>query len=248
MSTSENDTKVEDGLRLQLAACARLLARFGFSDLAGGHVSVRVPGADAYLVNPYGYLFEDVTASSIIRVTFDGQVVGREGEKNILNKAAHAVHSTAYKARPDVNSVGHCHPLAITAVSALESGLLPVDQAAIGFWNDLAYSDYNFLETQDELDRMVDELGTKNMLVLRNHGILALGTAIPEIWYRTYKLNMACEVQLRALAAAGDRPLKLPSDEICSDAASRWDTPFYAAKAWEAVIRRLDAEDQSYKN
>lgn len=245
---SDIDIDVERALRSQLAASARLLARFGFSDLAGGHVSVRIPGSDDYLVNPYGYLFEDVTASSIIRVTSDGQIAGRVDGNYTLNKAAHSVHSTVYRARPDVNSVGHCHPLAITAVSALESGLLPVDQAAIGFWHDLAYSDYNFLETQAELDRMVEELGSKNMLILRNHGVLALGTSIPEIWYRTYKLNMVCEVQLRAQSAAAGRPLRLPSDEVCSDAASRWDTPLYAAKAWEAVIRRLDAEDQSYKN
>lgn len=236
----------EWALRTQLAACYRLLAKFGFSDLAGGHVSARIPGTDHYLLNPYGFLFEDVTASSIIRVDLDGNFVGG-GDRSLLNKAALAVHSIIYRNRPDVLSIGHCHPWAVTAVSALESGLLPVDQAAIGFWNELAYSDYNFLETDEELSRMIAELGGRNVLILRNHGLLALGGAIPDVWYRTYKLSMACEVQLRAQSAAGGRPLRLPSDEVCSDAASRWETPLYAAKAWEALLRRLDAEDQTYK-
>lgn len=246
MSTPSGDNELD--LRIQLAKCARLLARFGFSDLAGGHVSIRIPGTEEYLVNPYGYLFEDVTASSILRVTFDGRVIGKEGEQRVLNGAAHAVHTAVYKARPDVHSVGHCHPLAITAVSALDAGLLPVDQAAIGFYNDLAYSDYNFLETDEELARMVEELGSRNVMILRNHGVLTLGGSVQEIWYRTYKLNMACEVQLRALAAAAGRPLKVPPEDVVADAASRWETPLYAAKAWEALTRRIDAEDQSYKN
>lgn len=240
-----NNADAEWQLRVDLAACVRLLARFGFSDLAGGHVAARIPDTDDYLVNPYGYLFEDVTASSIIRVSLDGKLVGGH-ESGSLNKAAHALHSTIFRQRPDVLASGHCHPLAITAVSALDCGLLPVDQAAIGFWNELAFSDYNFLETDEELARMIVDLGQRHALILRNHGVVALGGRIPEVWYRIYKLNMACEVQLRAQAAAAGTPLRVPTPEMCSDAASRWDTPLYAAKAWEALLRHLDKEDRSY--
>lgn len=230
-------------LRLDLAACYRLLARFGFSDLAGGHVSLRLPEGDAYLLNPYGYLFEDVTASSLVRVRLDG---GAEGGVE-LNPAGHAIHTAVLKARPDVMAVAHCHPPAVTAVSALDCGLLPVDQGAIGFWFDLAWSDFSFLESEAEVGRMIADLGDKNTMILRNHGLLALGGTVAEAWYRVYKLNLACEVQLRAMASAAGRPLRLPSREVCDDAARRWETPVYAAKAWEALLRRLDAEDQSYK-
>jgi ribulose-5-phosphate 4-epimerase/fuculose-1-phosphate aldolase len=241
--TVPNAGSEEWRLRLDLAACYRLLARFGFSDLAGGHVSLRLPGTGFYLLNPYGYLFEDVTASSLVRVRLDGGA----DEDVALNPAGHAIHDAVLRARPDVMAVAHCHPPAITAVSALECGLLPVDQGAIGFWHDLAWSDFSFLETGDELGRMIADLGDKNTMILRNHGVLALGGTVAEAWYRVYKLNLACEVQLRAMASAAGRPLRLPSREVCDDAASRWETPVYAAKAWEALLRRLDAEDQSYK-
>lgn len=242
---STGDLSAEQATRVHLAACFRLLARFGFSDLAGGHVSARIPGTDDFLLNPYGYLFEDVTASSLIRVGMNGIVA--DGRQERLNKAAFLLHSTILKSRPDVQAAGHCHTWAITAVSALESGLLPVDQAAIGFWKDLAYSDYNFLETEEELARMMADLGGANTIILRNHGLVALGGAIPEVWYRIYKLNMACEIQLRAQSAAAGKPLVLPPSAVLDDAASRWETPVYAAKGWEALTRRLDAEDSAYK-
>ena len=227
--------------RVQLAACYRLLAHFGFSDLAGAHVSARIPGSGRYLLNPYGYLFEDITASSLLTVDLDSK--DTEG----LNPAGHAIHGTVLRARPDVMAVAHCHPPAVIALSALECGLLPVDQAAIGFWGDLSYSQFSFLETAEELGKMVSDLGRNHALILRNHGLLSLGGSIAEAWYRVYKLNMACDVQLRAMAAAAGRPLRLPSHKVCEDAARRWETPVYAAKAWEALMRRLDAEDQSYK-
>jgi ribulose-5-phosphate 4-epimerase/fuculose-1-phosphate aldolase len=231
--------------RLQLAACYRLLARFGFSDLAGAHVSARIPGSERYLLNPYGYLFDDITASSLVALDLDGKAVGEATQS--LNPAGHAIHGAVLRARSDVVAVAHCHPPAVIALSALDCGLLPVDQAAIGFLGNLGYSDFSFLETSDELGRLVSELGRKDVLILRNHGLLALGGSIAEAWYRVYKLNMACDVQLRAMAAAAGRPLRVPPPDVCEDAASRWETPIYAAKAWEALMRRLDAEDQSYR-
>jgi ribulose-5-phosphate 4-epimerase/fuculose-1-phosphate aldolase len=223
-----------------------LLARFGFSDLAGGHVSARIPGTKYYLLNPYGYLFEDVTASSLVKVDFDGRIVGDCADA-ALNPAGHAIHGAILRARPDAMAVAHCHPPAVTALSATDCELLPVDQAAIGFYGDLGYSDFSFLETGDELGTMIADLGVKHALILRNHGLLTLGGSIAEAWYRVYKLNIVCDVQLRAMAAAAGRPLRMPSREVCEDAAKRWETPIYAAKAWEALLRRLDAEDQSYK-
>ena len=231
--------------RVQLAACYRLLARFGFSDLAGAHVSARIPGTGRYLLNPYGRLFEDITASSLFTVNLESNAAGEDARG--LNPAGHAIHSAVLRARPDVMAIAHCHPPAVIALSALECGLLPVDQAAIGFWGDLGYSDFSLLETAEELGRLVSDLGRNHALILRNHGLLSLGGSIPEAWYRAYKLNMACDVQLRAMAAAAGQPLRLPSRELCEDAARRWETPIYAAKAWEALLRRLDTEDQSYR-
>jgi ribulose-5-phosphate 4-epimerase/fuculose-1-phosphate aldolase len=235
----------ERQIRVELAACYRLLARFGFSDLAGAHVSAKIPGTPHYLLNAYGYLFEDVTASSLLAVDLDGKVIGEAGLE--LNPAGTAIHGAVHRARPDAAAVAHCHPRAVIALSALGCELLPVDQAAIGFHGDVGFADFSFLETAEELGRLVAELGGKHALILRNHGVLTLGRSIPEAWYRVYKLDMVCDVQLRAMAAAAGRPLKVPPAAVCDDAAQRWDTPEYARKAWEALTRRLDAEDASYR-
>jgi ribulose-5-phosphate 4-epimerase/fuculose-1-phosphate aldolase len=239
-------SRAEWDTRVQLAACYRLLARFGFSDLAGAHVSAKIPGTPHYLLNPYGHLFEDVTASSLVVVDLDGKVVG--GADQDLNPAGTAIHGAVHRARPDAMAVAHCHPRAVVALSTLDCGLLPVDQAAIGFHGDLGYSDFSFLEAAEELGRLVADLGQRQILILRNHGLLTLGTSIAEAWYRVYKLDMAADIQLRAMAAAPGRALRLPSREVCDDAAGRWETPVYARKAWEALTRHLDAEDPSYKH
>src|SRR5262245_13612001 len=170
--------RVEWDTRVHLAACYRLLARYGFSDLAGAHVSAKIPGTPHYLLNPYGRLFEDVTASSLVVVDLDGKVVG--GAEQDLNPAGTAIHGAVHRARPDAMAVAHCHPRAVVALSALDCGLLPVDQAAIGFHGDLGYSDFSFLETAEELERLVADLGQRQTLILRNHGLLTLGTSIAE--------------------------------------------------------------------
>jgi ribulose-5-phosphate 4-epimerase/fuculose-1-phosphate aldolase len=234
--------------RVQLAAFYRLLAKFRMTDLTSTHVSAMVPGTGThFLLNPYGLLFEEVTASSLVKCDFDGKTLDETPWG--LNPAGVAIHGAIHRARPDAACVAHTHTRAGCILAALEGELLPLNQISLIFYGRVAYTDYLFIEEIGECTQLVEDLGDKCALILRNHGLLTTGRTIAEAFVLMYYLDKACEIQVEALSAGGK--LRLPPREVCEDAARRY-WAWYKSEAfgqldWNALVRRLDAEDPSYQ-
>src|SRR5688572_29778172 len=202
----------ETALRIQLAAAYRVAHLLGWSELIYSHISVRVPGPEHhFLINPYGLRYDEVTASNLIKIDVDGNAVGKAEYK--ANKAGFFIHSAIHMARADAQCVWHMHTLPGMAVSAQEEGLLPVHMYSHNFFERLSYHEFEGPSMRaDERPRLVKSLGPKNQaMILRNHGLLAIGRSIPEAFIRYWRLNRAAEIQLHAQAAK----LHLPSKEVC---------------------------------
>ena len=237
----------EAQLRVQLAAAYRVADHLGWSELIYTHISVRVPGPEHhFLINPYGLRFEEVTASSLVKINADGEPVGSQGYA--ANKAGFIIHSAIHMARADAQCVWHMHTLAGMAVSAQENGLLPVHMYSHNFYKRLSYHDFEGPSMRlDERERLVASFGSENQgLILRNHGLLTVGRTIPEAFIRFWRLNRACEIQLAAQAAK----LRLPSAEVC-EASFQMGEEFLSDQAglgeleFNSIVRKLD---DSYKN
>ena len=235
--------------RVQLAACYRLVARYRMTDLIYTHISARVPGTeDQFLLNPYGLMFEEITASSLVKIDLEGRQI-EDGPYGV-NAAGFTIHSAIHAARHDVFCVLHTHTRAGMAVSCQKQGLLPLNQIALAYYNRLAYHDYEGIALDlDERPRLVADLGDKRSMILLNHGLLTAGRTIPEAFSLMFYLERACEVQIAALA--GGSELIIPPPEVCEKAALQNqmenDAPC-GDREWEAHIRMLDREDQSYRN
>lgn len=237
--------------RVDLAACYRLIAHYGMSDLIYNHATVRVPGTtDQFLINPYGYLYEEITASSLVRIHLDGEVLfNPHGEDYGINHAGYVVHSAVHAVRHDAACVIHTHSRAGMALSALECGLLPLTQTAMRFGK-VAYHDYESVAVDlAERERLQADLGDADVMVLRNHGLLALGASVGEAFNALYWLEMACKVQLDAMAC--HTALTLPSREIQEKTAHLYQPstrrPFGVLE-WPAMLRSLDRRDPSYRD
>ena len=241
-SAAERETRV------QLAAFYRLLARFGMTDLTATHVSAMIPESrDEFLLNPYGLLFQEVTASNLVQCDLEGKIL--DDTRYGLNPAGFAIHGAIHRAQPAASCVAHTHTAAGTVFAALNCDLLPVNQINLIFYDRVAYTDYSFIGHIDECASMVEDLGDKCAMIMRNHGLLTVGRTIAEAFVLMYYLDKACEIQARALAAGPD--LRLPPREMCEDSARRhWaaykDEPF-GQLDWNALVRRLDVEDSSYR-
>lgn len=194
-------SETEWELRVDLAAAYRMVASYGWDDLIFTHLSVRIPGPEHhFLLNPYNLMFEEVTASSLIKVDVDGNPV--EPTPFITNPAGFTIHSAVHMAREDAHAVMHLHTPHGQAVSAQADGLLPLTQAAMLVREDLAYHDYEGIAVDlEERDRIVADLGSKNLMLLRNHGTLAVGETVGEAFIRLYTLERACQAQVMALSA-----------------------------------------------
>ena len=248
-------TEQEWKLRVDLAACYQLTDLYGMSDLAGTHISVRVPGPEHhFLLNPYGRLFDDMTASSLIKVDLEGGIVG-DSQGGKLNPAAFIIHSAVHMNDPDITCVMHTHACAITAVGMQKDGLLPLSQKALVMWSLLKYHDYEgpVLDV-DERARIVKDLGPDGrVVILRNHGGLTVGRSIAEAFVWMYRLNTACKMQIDALA--GNRELQwLQADTVEHSAAQGkkmlgaggWAEP--GDVLWQSLLRKLERErGPSYK-
>ena len=188
-------------LRVDLAAAYRMVANYGWDDLIFTHLSVRIPGPEHhFLLNPYNLMFEEITASSLIKVDVDGNAL--EPTVFITNPAGFTIHSAIHMAREDAQAVMHLHTPSGQAVSAQAEGLLPLTQAAMLVRDDIAYHDYEGLAVDmDERERIVADLGSRNMMLLRNHGTLSVGETIGEAFVRLYTLERACQAQVMALSA-----------------------------------------------
>jgi ribulose-5-phosphate 4-epimerase/fuculose-1-phosphate aldolase len=234
--------------RVDLAAAYRLVAHYGWDDLIFTHVSAVVPGPEHhFLINPYGLLFSEMTASNLVKVDLDGTIV--DPTPYIVNPAGFTIHSAVHAARDDANCVLHLHTVAGVAVSCQEHGLLPINQTAMVFNEEVAYHEYEGLSLSlDERPRLVADLGTKKAMLLRNHGALTVGKSVAEAFMTMYLLERACAMQVAALA--GGARLHLPAPEV-QDVVRKQARVGLTAQdsrlAWDAQLRMLDAKDPSYK-
>ncbi|MGW0971549.1 class II aldolase/adducin family protein [Streptomyces sp. NPDC002516] len=243
-------------LRRELAAVYRLVAHFRMTDLIFTHISQRLPGPDNhFLINPYGLLFEEITASSLVRIDLDGNPV--EPGPHPVNPAGFVIHSAIHRARPDAHCVLHTHTRAGCAVAAQKGGLLPVNQMSMEFHNRVGYHDYEGVALNlDEQERLVADLGGHPALILRNHGLLTVGDSAKQAFLRMYYLEKACEIQVTA--QAGGTPLILPSDQVAEYTAQQLTGEGGASSdfedhdaydlAWAALLRLVERIAPDHKD
>jgi ribulose-5-phosphate 4-epimerase/fuculose-1-phosphate aldolase len=236
--------------RIDLAAAYRLVALFKWDDLVFTHISARIPGRDnEFLINPYGLMFEEITASSLVRIDTGGNKL--DDSPFPVNPAGFTIHSAIHAARHDAQCVLHTHTLNGIAVSAQKGGVLPISQQSIFVLSSLAYHDYEGVAlNDDEKPRLVADLGGANFLMLRNHGLLTLGATIADAFLGMYLFETVCTIQVRALA--GSRELSHVDPRIIAGAQqqARQVTRGVGAGAltWPGLLRRLDRLDTSYRN
>ncbi len=242
--------KVSDeewAIRVDLAAAYRLIADYGWDDLIFTHLSARIPGPEHhFLLNPYNLMFEEVTASSLIKVDTDGNPV--DPTPFITNPAGFTIHSAIHMAREDAHAVMHLHTPAGQAVSAHADGLLPLTQTAMLVRGDLAFHDYEGVAVDlSERERIVADLGTKNAMIFRNHGTLALGASVGECFVRLYFLERACQAQIMALSA-GDNINNPPqgSPEVAAEQGTAGIAVAAKLLAWPALKRKAFRLDPSF--
>ncbi|HKT55067.1 MAG TPA: class II aldolase/adducin family protein [Caulobacteraceae bacterium] len=244
---TEEMSEAERQLRIDLAACYRLIAHLGLNELTYNHVSARIPGArDEILINSFGLMFDEVCASNLVRVDVEGKVIYDPLGLGI-NEAGYVIHGAVHAARPDVACVIHTHSPAGMAVSAMAEGLLPLTQNAMLFYDQIGYHDYEGIALDlDEQDRLVRDLGSFNAMILRNHGLLTAGRSIAEAFNAMFFLENACRAQTAALASG--RPLNLPSEDAARKTAaiSREHGLAAADRDWPALRRWADRLDDSY--
>ncbi|ROQ63658.1 ribulose-5-phosphate 4-epimerase/fuculose-1-phosphate aldolase [Streptomyces sp. 840.1] len=241
-------------LRRELAAVYRLVAHFRMTDLIFTHISQRLPGPDNhFLINPYGLLFEEITASSLVKIDLDGNPVGDSPYP--VNPAGFVIHSAIHRARPDAHCVLHTHTRAGCAVAAQQGGLLPLNQMSMEFHNRVGYHDYEGVALNlDEQERLVTDLGGHPALVLRNHGLLTVGESAAQAFLRMYYLEKACEIQVTAQAAGA--ALVLPPEEICEytaqqlagEAAADFQDDIAYDLAWAALLRLVERIAPDHKD
>lgn len=236
-------------VRVELAASYRVAVRYGWTDLIFTHFSARVPGTtDQYLINPYGLLFDEITASSLLKVDFDGNVISGD---HPYNDAGHAIHTAVYKAREDVNVALHTHTRAGMAVSTMQCGLLPLTQQANEIMQNVCYHDYDVaVNAEEECERLGKDLGDCHLMIMRNHGLLACGREVAEAFYLHYTLENACKVQVDALASgqALHEPKASARKRLGDYGKVRGERTHRSARmAWAAAVRAQDAVDASYR-
>lgn len=258
MSTSRNigtgdpggtaRSEAERAARVDLAALYRLVALQGWDDAIFTHISMRVPGPEHhFLINPYGLFFEEITASSLVKIDLDGRPV--EDSPHGVNPAGFTIHSAIHAARDDAHCVMHLHTDAGVAVSAQDHGLLPLSQTALVVLPQLAYHDYEGIALNlDERERIVRDLGSKTLMLLRNHGTLAVGSTAAAAWLNMFFLERACRMQVDALSAGRDHVLAAPDDSRAEVETQTRGTGAAgaAALAWPGFLRRLDRRSPGY--
>lgn len=243
----EQVSKQEWETRVNLAACYRLMADFGMVEMIANHISAKVPGTEnEFLINPYGMLYEEMTASSMIRIDIEGKVLFNATDYGV-NQAGYVIHSAVHAARHDVDCIIHTHTLAGMAVSAMKGGILPIAQSSMRF-SDIAYHDYEGVALRlDERERLVKNLGNREAMVLRNHGLLTVAPSIPECFNNMYRLERACQLQVTALSCNSE--LQLPPQEVVkytNEQMRSGNRRRYGLLEWPALLRKLDRIDPSY--
>lgn len=242
-------TPAEWEMRVQLAACYRLVAHYGWDDLVFTHVSARVPGPEHhFLINPYGMMFDEITASGLVKVDLSGQKV--DASPYPVNPAGFTIHSAVHAARADAQCVMHTHTLNGVAVSAQQDGVLPISQQSIFVLASLGYHGYEGVAlNDDEKPRLVADLGANSFLMLRNHGLLTVAPTIPDAFLLMYLFEAACAIQVRAQAGGG--ALTRIDPRIIAGAqaqAAQVTKGLGGGLAWPGLLRKLDRIDSSYRS
>ncbi len=234
--------------RLDLAACYRLVAMHGWDDLVFTHISARVPGPEHhFLINPYGLMFEEITASSLVKVALDGSKVSASPHE--INPAGFLIHSTIHAARDDAHCVLHLHTRDGIAVAAQKDGLLPLSQQSIFPLASIAYHDYEGVAlNDDERSRLVRDIGSAGYLILRNHGLLVAAGNVPDAFLMMYTLQRACEIQIRAQAAGAGNLILVPDAIIrgAREAQRKVALNLGGMLAWPGLLRKLARVNPGY--
>jgi len=246
----ERVSKEEWQMRVDLAAAYQLAAIYKWSDLIYTHFSARLPGTEEFLINPYGMMFDEITASNLVKIDWEGKILDDPLDMGV-NQAGFVIHSCVHAARPEINCVIHTHTRAGVAVSAMKCGLLPISQHAMLVQGDMSYHDYEGVALdKHEQARMAADLGkTSKAMILRNHGLLALGETVRDAFEVMYYLDAACQIQVDA-CAGGLHNVQMMSDDAAQksyDRLSMSDHP-RAHRDWPALLRLLDRRKIPYKD
>lgn len=242
-------TEAEWQVRLDLAAAYRLVAQFGWDDLVFTHISARVPNSDHhFLINPYGMLFEEITASSLVKVDLEGEILLDTGYP--VNAAGFTIHSAVHMAREDAGCVLHLHTIDGTAVATSKQGLLPLNQTAQLVIGDLAYHDYEGVAfDHEERPRLQKDLGTANLMLLRNHGTLTVGQTVGAAFTRMYFLERACAMQVATLSSAKELHPSAPDVIAKNEAIAKMGVAAASeGLVWPALLRKLDRVSPGFRD
>ena len=234
--------------RVELAACYRLVDFYGMSDLIYNHITARIPGtADHLLINLYGLLYREITASSLAKIDLEGEILWKPETDYGINKSGYVIHGCIHRARPEVSCVLHTHSRAGMAVASMQCGLLPLTQTSMRFVGHLGYHDYEGPATQlDERERLVRDLGPHDAMVLRSRGLLTCGATLQQAFNTMYQLELSCRAQVDAMAARTE--LILPGKEVLAHTANMYQPGTrrpYGVLEWPAMLRLLAAEEKT---
>jgi ribulose-5-phosphate 4-epimerase/fuculose-1-phosphate aldolase len=235
--------------RIDLAACYRLVDQYGMADLIYNHITARIPGTEHLLINLYGLLYKEITASSLVKIDVEGNIVWKPDTDYGINVSGYVIHGAIHKARPDVACVLHTHTRAGMAVSAMTCGLLPLSQTSIRFVGHIGQHDYEgpAIDTE-ERERIVRDLGAHDALIMRNHGLLTVGKTTREAFVLMKSLLEAADIQLK-MEATGNSLVEIPV-EICEKTAHQYEhhDSGRGSADWPAYLRMVDAIDSSWRD
>ena len=240
-------TEAEWQARCDLAALYRITDVYGWTDTINTHMSARIPGEPtAFLINNYGDLFHEITASSLVKLDLDGTVYSKDGS---FNAAGFTIHSGVYKARPDVNCVMHTHTRAGTGISVLKKGLRPISQDALAVLDEVVYHEYGMPTSQEECDALGVSCQQGSCVVLRNHGLLSVGATIPAALRRLYMMERACEVEIIA-RGLNEEPAPIEDDVVQGYAArakAQRASPEFGMTDWKAALRLIEGKGSDWR-
>jgi len=233
--------------RLDLAATYRLVDVYGMADLIYNHITLRIPGTEHLLINLYGLLYKEITASSLVKIDLEGNILYKPDTDYGINRSGFVIHGCIHQARSDVNCILHTHSRAGMAVSTMQCGLLPLTQTSIRFEGHIGYHEFEgpAIDMEERI-RLVNDLGEHNSMVLNNHGLLTCGPTVGEAFNLMYNLELSCRAQVDAMAA--QTQLRVPSKEVLEKTAHLYQPGArrpYGVLEWHAMLRRLKAEDKN---
>lgn len=233
--------------RVELAACYRLVDRYGMTDLIYNHITSRIPGTHHLLINLYGLLYKEITASSLVKIDAEGEILWKPDTDYGINRSGFVIHGAIHKARADVRCIIHTHTRAGMAVASMKCGLLPLTQTGIRFVGHLGYHDFEGPAIDlAERERLVRDLGPHDAMILRSHGLLTCGASVSQAFNTMYQLELACRAQVDAMAARTE--LIVPSPEVLERTAHLYQPGTrrpYGVLEWHAMLRLLEAEDRN---